>query len=306
MPSATPQPGQYAPLVGTSKPMRDLLSQIETAAETDANVCIAGERGTGKKLAARAIHYASRRAPHPLIVFDCAATPASVMASELVGHTTGAFPAAVSDRDGAVQLADGGTLVLDDVGALLLPFQATLLQVLQRREVRRVGDARPRSVDVRLLTVTSTDLGALVAAGTLREDLYALLTVVPVSIPPLRERPEDIPFLVDHFLQQFNRTNVKQIQSVCSRTLGALLQHHWPGNVRELEQCIERTAMMTTGPVLDLPALSQVVPPRTTPAPQAAPGAPRALHPARAGGWCRRRSSIVPPPWPGISLFFGC
>jgi DNA-binding NtrC family response regulator len=273
---------QFPHLVGASKPMKDIFGQIAKVAETDANVCIYGESGTGKEVVARAIHYFSRRAKRPLIVFDCAAIPEGLMESEMFGHVKGSFTSAISDRDGVFQLADGGTLLLDEVGELSLPLQAKLLRVIQCREFRKVGGKHPIKVDVRLVAATNKDLGAMIASGGFREDLYYRLEVIPLMIPPLRERKEDIPLLADHFIQKFNRNNRKQIQGLTSRTMGVLLRYQWPGNVRELENCIERAAVMTDGSLLDLPDLSQVLRTRSNaaPPPPTFEGWPRSLKEA--------------------------
>ena len=255
---------QFPHLIGTSKCMKDVFSQIAKVAETDANVCIYGESGTGKELVARAIHYSSRRAKCPLIVFDCAAIPEGLMESEMFGHVKGSFTSAVSDRDGVFQLADGGTLLLDEVGELSLPLQAKLLRVIQCREFRKVGGKHPVKVDVRVIAATNRDLREMISAGTFREDLYYRLEVIPLNLPPLRDRKEDIPLLADHFIQKFNRNNKKQIRGLSSKTMGALLRYHWPGNVRELENCVERAAVMTDRDILNLEDLSQVLKPKTT------------------------------------------
>ncbi len=269
-PPTTAPAQRYAHLVGTSKPMQEIFSQIAKVAETDANVCIYGESGTGKELVARAIHYFSRRAKRPLIVFDCAAIPEGLMESEMFGHVKGSFTSAVTDRDGVFQLADGGTLFLDEVGELSLPLQAKLLRVIQCREFRKVGGKHPIKVEVRIIAATNKNLGDMVASGTFREDLFYRLEVIPITLPPLRDRREDIPLLVDHFIQKFNRNNRKQIRGVSSNTMGALLRYAWPGNVRELENCIERAAVMTDGTILDLQDLSHVLRTRTPTAPATA------------------------------------
>ena len=252
---------QFPHLVGTSQRMKEVFSQIAKVAETDANVCIYGESGTGKELVARAIHYLSPRAKRPLIVFDCAAIPEGLMESEMFGHTKGSFTSAVSDREGVFQLADGGTLLLDEVAELSLPLQAKLLRVIQCREFRKVGGKHPIKVDVRITAATNKDIRAMVAAGSFREDLYYRLEVIPLVLPPLRDRKEDIPLLVDHFIEKFNRNNKKQIRGLSSKTMGILLRYHWPGNIRELENCIERAAVMADGDILDLEDLSQVLKP---------------------------------------------
>jgi DNA-binding NtrC family response regulator len=266
VPQSTKVAQQFPHLVGTSQRMKEVFSHIAKVAETDANVCIYGESGTGKELVARAIHYFSRRAKRPLIVFDCAAIPEGLMESEMFGHVRGSFTSAISDREGVFQLADGGTLLLDEVAELSLPLQAKLLRVIQCREFRKVGGKNAIKVDVRITAATNKDLRAMVAAGSFREDLYYRLEVIPLILPPLRERKEDIPLLVDHFIEKFNRNNRKQIRGLSSKTMGVLLRYHWPGNVRELENCIERAAVMADGDILDLEDLSQVLKPITGPA----------------------------------------
>ena len=264
---------QFPNLVGTSAAMQAVLWRVAKVAEADTNVCLYGESGTGKELVARAIHYAGPRAAHPLVVFDCAAIPEGLMESELFGHVRGAFTSAVTDREGVFQLADGGTLFLDEVGELPLPLQAKLLRVIQCREFRKVGGRAPLQVNVRLIAATNQDLRARVQAGTFREDLFYRLEVIPITLPPLRERKEDIPLLVDYFVEKFNRNNAKRIRGVSSRTMAAFLRHSWPGNIRELENCVERAAVMAERDVLDVPDL------------------PQALQPARPGGH-------APSPWP--------
>jgi two-component system response regulator AtoC len=255
--------------------MQAVLGWIGKVAAADTNVCLYGESGTGKELVARAIHSAGPRASHPLIVFDCAAIPDGLMESELFGHVKGAFTSAVAEREGVFQLADGGTLFLDEVGELPLPLQAKLLRVIQCREFRRVGGTHPLRVNVRLIAATNQDLRARVQAGTFREDLFYRLDVIPLTLPPLRERKEDIPLLVDHFIAKFNRNNKKQIRGVSARTLRTLLRYAWPGNIRELENCIERAAVLTDGEILDLRDLAQLPHP---PAAEAPPPEPASLR----------------------------
>jgi DNA-binding NtrC family response regulator len=258
----TGRPGLQVPnLVGNSDAMNDVLWRVAKVAEADTNVCIYGESGTGKELVARAIHYAGPRRDHPLIVLDCAAIPEGLMESEMFGHVRGSFTSAVGDREGVFQLADGGTLLLDEVGELSLPLQSKLLRVIQCREFRKVGGKHPIKVNVRIIAATNKDLGAMVAEGKFREDLFYRLDVIPLNLPPLRRRKEDIPLLVDHFIQKFNRNNKKQIRGVSSRTMGVLLRYHWPGNVRELENTVERAAVMSDGDILDVTDLSQVLRP---------------------------------------------
>jgi DNA-binding NtrC family response regulator len=262
LPAAADPPAslpQLAGLVGTSQVMQVLRGQIAKVSQADANVCIYGESGTGKELVARAIHYLSLRAKHPLIVFDCAAIPEGLMESEMFGHTKGSFTSAVSDRDGVFKLADKGTLFLDEIGELSLPLQAKLLRVIQCREFRRVGGRHPITVDVRIIAATNRALATMVRSGKFREDLYYRLEVIPLLLPPLRERKEDIPLLVDHFVQKFNRNNRKQIRGISSKTMGVLLRYHWPGNVRELENAVERAAVLADRDIIDLEDLSHVL-----------------------------------------------
>lgn len=260
-PACARPPLQFPNLVGKSDAMQEVLSRVSKVAEADTNVCIYGESGTGKELIARAVHYSGPRANHPLTVLDCTAIPEGLMESEMFGHVKGAFTSAMADRDGVFQLADGGTLFLDEVAELPIPLQAKLLRVIQCREFRKVGGKHPVKVDVRIIAATNKDLRNMAADGKFREDLFYRLEVIPLVVPPLRQRKEDIPLLVDHFIQEFNRNNKKQIRGVSSRTMGVLLRYHWPGNVRELENSIKRAAVMADRDILDIPDLSQVLRP---------------------------------------------
>ncbi|MBP1776169.1 MAG: hypothetical protein H6Q86_2179 [candidate division NC10 bacterium] len=239
--------------------MQEVLRRIAKAAEADANVCIFGETGTGKELVARAIHYSSRRSNRPMMVFDCTAVPEGLMESEMFGHVKGSFTSAVADRDGMFQLANGGSLLFDEIGELGLPLQAKLLRVIQTREFRKVGGKEPIKVDVRIIAATNRNLAEMATAGTFREDLFYRLDVLSIKVPPVRERKEDIPLLVQHFVEKFNRNNQKQIHGVHPKTMGALLRYHWPGNVRQLENCIERASVMADGPMLTIEDTSQIV-----------------------------------------------
>jgi len=252
---------QFPNFVGNSECVNEVLSRIAKVAEADTNVCIYGESGTGKELVASAIHYSSPRAKHPLTVLDCAAIPEGLMESEMFGHVKGSFTSAVTDREGVFELANGGTLVLDEIGELSLHLQAKILRVIQCREFRKVGGKHPIKVNVRLIAVTNKDLRRMVAEGKFREDLFYRLEVIPLTLPPLRQRKEDIPLLVDHFIQKFNRNNKKHIRGVSSRTIAVLLRYRWPGNVRELENCIERAAVMADGDVLDIKDVGDVLQP---------------------------------------------
>ncbi|HWT83637.1 MAG TPA: sigma-54 dependent transcriptional regulator [Candidatus Methylomirabilis sp.] len=280
-PPADRPPLQVPNLVGRSAAMQAVFWRIGKVAEAETTVCLYGESGTGKELVARAIHYASPRATHPLIVLDCAAIPDGLMESEMFGHVRGAFTSAVTDREGVFQLAEGGTLFLDEVAELPLPLQAKLLRVIQCREFRKVGGKHPVKVNVRLIAATNQDLRARVAAGTFREDLFYRLEVIPITLPPLRERKEDIPLLVEHFLAKFNRQSKRPLRGLSPRTLQTLLRYGWPGNVRELENCLERAAVMAEGELLDVPDLAPLLHPAAPAPPGPPPLAAAALEPQR-------------------------
>ena len=239
-------------IIGESGRMQEVLSLVRRVAGSDATILIQGESGTGKELTARAIHYASPRAGAPLVSVNCAALPETLLESELFGHEKGAFTGAVAARKGRFELADGGSLFLDEIGDLPLHLQVKLLRVLQEREFERVGSSRPVSVDVRLLAATHRDLEALVRAGRFRDDLYYRINVVSISLPPLRERREDIPLLLDHFVEKFARRNGKRISGLTRDAREALLRYDYPGNVRELENLVERAVVLTRDEVIGL------------------------------------------------------
>jgi DNA-binding NtrC family response regulator len=248
-------------ITGDSEAMEAVYHWVGKVAQAEANVCLYGESGTGKELVARAIHDSGRRRGRPFVVLDCAAIPEGLMESEMFGHVRGAFTSAVGDRIGVFQLADTGTLFLDEVAELPLPLQAKLLRVIQNREFRRVGSSHATRVDARIIAATNQDLKALVTEGRFREDLFYRLDVISITLPPLRQRKEDIPLLVDHFVQHFNQQSDKQIRGVTGRTLRLLLQYDWPGNVRELQNCIERAGVMADGDFIDIAHLRQVLQP---------------------------------------------
>jgi formate hydrogenlyase transcriptional activator len=229
------------------------LQQVEVVAPTNATVLIQGETGTGKELIARAIHQRSARRDHPFVAVNCAAIPAALLESELFGHERGAFTGAVARKLGRFELAYQGTLFLDEVGDLPLELQPKLLRVIQEQEFERLGSPRTRRVDVRLLAATNRGLAPLVAAGTFREDLYYRLHVFPLTVPPLRERLEDIPLLVHHFVRTYAQRLRKRIDTIPADALDALASYHWPGNVRELQNIIERAVILTPDTVLRLP-----------------------------------------------------
>jgi transcriptional regulator with GAF, ATPase, and Fis domain len=248
-------------LVGESAAFRSVLAQVRRVAPTDATVLLLGETGSGKEGIAAAIHRASRRAERPFVAVACAALPESLLESELFGSERGAFTGAEARRLGRLEIADGGTLFLDDVDTLPLGVQSKLLRALQEGEVQRLGSPGARRVDVRLLAASNRDLRAQVRAGRFREDLYYRLHVVPIRVPPLRERREDIPLLVDHFVRRESRRLKRSIESIPPETLDALRAYPWPGNVRELRNVVERALVMSGDGVLRLPGpLVAVVP----------------------------------------------
>ncbi|RMI14196.1 MAG: sigma-54-dependent Fis family transcriptional regulator [Calditrichaeota bacterium] len=236
-------------LIAHSGKMKDLLRMVAQVAHSDATVLILGESGTGKELLARAIHYNSPRREKPLITVNCPSIPENLLESELFGHVKGAFTGAIKDRKGKFELADGGTIFLDEIGDLPEALQAKLLRVLQEHEIERLGDSRTLRVDVRVIAATNKNLENLVREGKFREDLYYRLSVVPLTIPPLRERREDIPFLVDHFLRQYAGERRLRIDPA---VISALQAYDWPGNVRELENIIERMVVLSRSDTLTL------------------------------------------------------
>ena len=239
-------------IIGESGRMQEVLSLVRRVAGSDATILIQGESGAGKELIARAIHYASPRAGAPLVSVNCAALPETLLESELFGHEKGAFTGAVATRKGRFELADGGSLFLDEIGDLPLHLQVKLLRVLQEREFERVGSSRPVAVDVRLLAATHQNLEILVRAGRFRDDLYYRINVVTIALPPLRERREDIPLLLDHFVEKFSRRNGKRIGGLTREAREALLRYDYPGNVRELENLVERAVILTRDEVIGL------------------------------------------------------
>ena len=247
-------------IVGESGPMLDVISLIRRVAPSEATVLIRGESGTGKELIANAIHFASPRASGPLVKVNCAALPENLLESELFGHEKGAFTGAVTSRQGRFELANGGSLLLDEIGDLPLHLQAKLLRVLQEREYEKVGSSRPVHVNVRIMAASHRPLEKLIKAGQLREDLYHRLNVVTILIPPLRERRPDLPLLIDHFLRHFAKKNGKTIRGLTHEAREILLRYDYPGNVRELENLIERAVVLTRDDVIgsgDLPLTVQ-------------------------------------------------
>ncbi len=257
----------FGELVGKGPALENVARQIDLVAATDATVLILGESGTGKELVAREIHRRSKRSGKPLIKVNCAAVPRELYESEFFGHARGAFTGALRDRVGRFELAENGTLFLDEVGEIPLELQAKLLRVLQEGELERVGEERTRRVNVRLVAATNRDLRAEAEGGRFRQDLYYRLSVFPIEVPPLRKRKEDIPLLAGHFLQSSSRKAGRPSPPLTLASAQRLQQYHWPGNVRELQHVIERAVITSTGGRLniELPAPVKVTPVRDAP-----------------------------------------
>jgi two-component system response regulator AtoC len=237
-------------LVGRSKPILDVIKRAELVAQSRSTVLLTGDTGTGKELVARAIHAGSAQRDMPLIKVNCAAIPETLLESELFGHVRGAFTGATFTKKGRFALADGGTIFLDEIGTMSVALQAKLLRVLQDREFEPLGSERTQKVDVRVIAATNRDLRQMVSAGRFQEDLYYRLNVIPIALPALRERREDIPLLVDHFLRRYAQNSGKRIDGVESGVMEELERYDWPGNVRELENTIERAVVLALGPRL--------------------------------------------------------
>jgi formate hydrogenlyase transcriptional activator len=240
-------------IVGQSSALRHVLNMVETVAPSDSTVLLLGETGTGKELIARAIHERSRRKERTFVKLNCAAIPTGLLESELFGHERGAFTGAIAAKTGRLELADQGTLFLDEVGDIPIEIQPKLLRALQEREFERLGSNRTKQVDVRLVAATNRDLENMMEKREFRSDLYYRLNVFPIRIPPLRERPEDISLLVRYFTQKYGRLMNKKIESIPTPAIKKLSSWHWPGNIRELENFIERSVILTHGSALQAP-----------------------------------------------------
>jgi DNA-binding NtrC family response regulator len=245
-------------IVGRGRAMNDIIDRVERVAATKSTVLITGETGTGKELVARAIHNRSAQRDMPLIKVNCAAIPESLLESELFGHVRGAFTGAATNKKGKFALADGGTIFLDEIGTMSPALQSKLLRVLQEREFEPLGAERTERVDVRVIAATNRDLREMVRDGRFQEDLFYRLNVIPISLPPLRERREDIPALVDHFVRKHAQRIGRRIERLDEDALARLQQYDWPGNVRELENTIERAVVLSSGPVIRAEAVSVV------------------------------------------------
>jgi two-component system response regulator AtoC len=285
-------------LVGESSAIRQVYQVVDKVADTPSTVLITGESGTGKELVARALHDYSSRSGGPFIKINCAAIPKTLMESELFGYEKGAFTGAVGSKPGRFELAHGGSLFLDEIGEIPVEMQVKLLRVLQESEFERVGGIKTIKVDVRLITATNRDLAAEIATGGFRDDLYYRLNVVPIHLPPLRERREDIPLLVDHFITRFNERLKKQISGAEQEAVDRLIAHSWPGNIRELENVIERTLLFSEGPLIrtvDLPGELGGTPHQAMSPPTATEERPAATS-TSSGGLPAVPISVPPPP----------
>jgi formate hydrogenlyase transcriptional activator len=243
----------FEEIIGNSAVLRQVLRQVEAVAPTNSTVLIQGETGSGKELIARAVHNLSRRRAHPFVKLNCAAIPTGLLESELFGHEKGAFTGAIAQRMGRFELASQGTIFLDEVSEIPLDLQPKLLRVLQEREFERLGNSRTLRTDARLIAATNRDLNAMVEEQRFRSDLFYRLNVFPIYVPPLRERKEDIPFLVRHFAQHFARNMSKELDTISTETMNSMVSYPWPGNIRELQNVIERAVILSKGPELQVP-----------------------------------------------------
>jgi formate hydrogenlyase transcriptional activator len=243
----------FEEIVGNSAVLRRALRRVEAVGPTDSTVLIYGETGSGKELIARAVHKLSQRSSHAFVKLNCAAIPTGLLESELFGHEKGAFTGAIAQRIGRFELASTGAIFLDEVGEIPLELQPKLLRVLQEREFERLGSSRTLHTNARLIAATNRDLNAMVDSQMFRSDLFYRLNVFPIYVPPLRERTEDIPFLVRHFAQHFARLMKKRIDTISSETMNALVRYPWPGNIRELQNVIERAVILSSGKELKVP-----------------------------------------------------
>jgi len=253
---------QFDNIIGRSPAMREIFAAIDRVAPTRATVLLAGESGVGKDLIARAIHFHSPRCERPFVKINCSAIPENLMESELFGYEKGAFTGANTAKPGKFEQADTGTVFLDEIGDVPASVQVKLLRILQEREFERLGSNKTRHIDVRVIAATNADLRAALEQGTFREDLYYRLNVVPLNIPPLRERKEDIPFLAEQFVKRLAPANGSPVESITDAAIQRLMSYHWPGNVRELENVIERSLVLCTGTVLDAPDIRLDTSPR--------------------------------------------
>ena len=248
---------QFADIIGRSEAMLDVFKMIETVAKTNSTILLTGESGTGKGLVAQAIHFHSLRRDRPFVALNCGALPETLLESELFGHMRGAFTGADSNKKGLLEVAEKGTVFLDEIGEMSATMQVKLLRVLQERRFRRVGGLEELQADIRVIAATNQDLGKLVAEGRFREDLFYRINVIPISLPPLRDRREDIPLLADYFLGKYCEQMGKSIAGISQTAMDLLTQHDWPGNIRELENVLERAVALESTPAI----LAESLPP---------------------------------------------
>src|SRR5215468_10971628 len=261
---------RFENIIGKSNRIAEVFDIIRKIADSPSTAMITGESGTGKELVARAIHFNSFRRDKPFVSVNCGAIPEGLMESELFGHVRGAFTGAIANKVGLFSAAEGGTLFLDEITEIPALLQVKLLRAIQLREIRRVGDTKDIKTDVRLIAASNRDLEGAVQEGVLREDLFYRLNVIPIQLPPLRERREDIPLLIAHFLQKFSKELGKDVRGVSPEALAVLERYHWPGNIRELENVIERAIVLGNGETIEVDALPPNVLRPSTPAPPAA------------------------------------
>ena len=259
VPEEIPRRTGFCDMIGGSEPMRRVYEALRRVAPSSTTVMIRGESGTGKELAARAIVSQSPRSHGPFISVNCAALPETLMESELFGHEKGSFTGAHATRPGQIELADGGTLFLDEIGSLGIALQSKLLRVLQDHAVQRIGAKQPRTIDFRLITATNDNLEEMVKKGQFREDLYYRISVIPVSLPPLRERTGDIPLLLDHYLRMYCKANQLPLKRTSAEAMDVLETSSWPGNVRELENLAQRLSLMVDGELIQVEDLPEKV-----------------------------------------------
>ncbi|MCX5749898.1 MAG: sigma-54 dependent transcriptional regulator [Candidatus Saganbacteria bacterium] len=246
----------FEDIIGTSEPMRKVFGLIEKIAPSDSTVMITGETGSGKEMVAKAIHRKSNRKNKLFVAVNCAAVPENLFESELFGHERGSFTGALERHIGKFELADGGTIFLDEVGCLPYPMQAKLLRVVQESEVQRIGGSKATKIDIRIICATNADLKDSVKKGTFREDLFFRLNVIPVDVPPIRSRTQDIPLLLEYFLGRFNKRSNKRIKAFTPQAINILKGYYWPGNVRELENAVERLVVLSSKDIIDAGDLS--------------------------------------------------
>src|SRR5205823_4087302 len=269
---------QFSNIIGRSETMLGVFKMIETVAKTNSTILITGESGTGKGLVAQAIHYHSLRREKPFVEINCGALPETLLESELFGHMRGSFTGAESNKKGLLEIAERGTIFLDEIGEMSAVMQVKLLRVLQERRFRRVGGLEELQADIRVIAATNQDLAKLVADGRFREDLFYRINVIPISLPALRDRREDIPLLAEHFLGKYNEQMSKAIAGISQSAMDLLLQHDWPGNIRELENVLERAVALESTPAI----LAESLPPAVRG--DALRAAPVALDALPAGG----------------------